>query len=98
MPGRIFSKLCGASTWRSAHAAIGADGDHVVAAAGGLAVVLEGARAIGLGPDALGLAEAGAHIGLGGQAFFEFLDVLGVAAGQRQHAQHGHGNPQETGN
>ena len=80
-----------------AHAAIGADGDHVVAAAGGLAVVLEGARAVGLGPDAFGLAKAGADVGLGGQAFFEFLDVLGIAAGQPKHAHHGHGNAQKTG-
>jgi hypothetical protein len=73
------------------HLAVGADGDHVVLRAGGLAVVFKGARAVGVFPYLLGHTKTGAHVGFGGYTFFEFANVLFVAARQQaerhQHSQ-----------
>ena len=70
-----------------AHLAVGADGDHVVAPPGRLAVVLQGARAVGLLPDLLGLAKARTYVLLGRDALFQLADALLVAA--RQQGEHG---------
>ena len=66
------------------HLAIAADGDHVVAVALRLTGVFKSARAIFLVVNRRGLAKLGPHIGLGGHAFFQFSNTLGVAGGARQ--------------
>ncbi|MET3914706.1 hypothetical protein ABID97_001488 [Variovorax sp. OAS795] len=87
MPGCTLAKFSGVSNLaQRAHLAVGADGDHVVLLALRLAVVLEHA-AVRRVPDVLGLAEPGAHVGLGRDAFLQFADALRVASREPDHGR-----------
>ncbi|MNV83877.1 hypothetical protein D3C71_1777080 [compost metagenome] len=72
--------------------AIGSDGDHVIDLACGLAVVLQRAGAAGFIPDVFGCAKPVAHIGFGGDAFFEFADALRVAGTEGEQGNKGDGH------
>src|SRR5690606_7187593 len=70
-----------------AHLAVDADADHVILLTGRLAVVFEDALALRTIPDVGRLAEAGPHVGLGGDALFQLADRLVVATADE--ADHG---------